>query len=60
MTPLVVPSMGWALLRGSILTTSSRHHGPGRGLRDLAGEVMGNAYDRLIRFDVNDPSKLVR
>jgi peptide/nickel transport system substrate-binding protein len=24
-----------------------------------AGELMGNAYDRLVRFDVADPSKLV-
>jgi peptide/nickel transport system substrate-binding protein len=24
-----------------------------------AGELMGNGYDRLIRYDVNDPSKLV-
>jgi peptide/nickel transport system substrate-binding protein len=24
-----------------------------------AGEVMGNAYDRLVRFDINDPSKLL-
>jgi len=23
------------------------------------GEMMGNAYDRLLRFDVNDPSKLL-
>lgn len=24
-----------------------------------AGEIMGNSYDRLIRFDVGDPSKLI-
>ena len=24
-----------------------------------AGELMGNAYDRLLRYDVNDPSKLL-
>src|SRR4030095_11963653 len=24
-----------------------------------AGEIMGNAYDRLLRFDVADPSKLM-
>jgi peptide/nickel transport system substrate-binding protein len=24
-----------------------------------AGEIMGNTYDRLVRYDVNDPSKLV-
>lgn len=23
------------------------------------GEMMGNSYDRLVRFDVNDPSKLI-
>ena len=32
---------------------------PGEAFEISAGEIMGNAYDRLIRFDVNDPSKLV-
>ena len=32
---------------------------PGEVFEISAGEIMGNAYDRLIRFDVNDPSKLV-
>ncbi len=32
---------------------------PGEAFEISAGEIMGNTYDRLIRFDVNDPSKLV-
>ena len=32
---------------------------PGETFEISTGEIMGNAYDRLIRFDVNDPSKLV-
>ena len=32
---------------------------PSEAFEISAGEVMGNSYDRLIRFDVNDPSKLV-
>ena len=32
---------------------------PGEAFEISAGEVMGNAYDRLLRYDVNDPSKLV-
>ena len=32
---------------------------PAEAFEISAGEVMGNAYDRLIRYDVNDPSKLV-
>ena len=32
---------------------------PGEAFEISAGEIMGNAYDRLIRYDVNDPSKLV-
>ena len=31
---------------------------PGEAFEISAGEIMGNAYDRLIRYDVNDPSKL--
>lgn len=31
---------------------------PAEAFEISAGEVMGNAYDRLIRFDVKDPSKL--
>ena len=32
---------------------------PSEAFEISAGEVMGNAYDRLLRYDVNDPSKLV-
>ncbi len=32
---------------------------PGEAFEISAGEIMGNAYDRLLRYDVNDPSKLV-
>ncbi len=32
---------------------------PGEAFEISAGEIMGNTYDRLIRYDVNDPSKLV-
>jgi peptide/nickel transport system substrate-binding protein len=32
---------------------------PGEAFEISAGEIMGNAYDRLVRYDVNDPSKLV-
>ena len=32
---------------------------PGESFEISAGEVMGNAYDRLLRYDVNDPSKLI-
>ena len=32
---------------------------PGETFEISTGEIMGNSYDRLIRFDVNDPSKLV-
>ena len=32
---------------------------PAEAFEISAGEMMGNAYDRLIRYDVNDPSKLV-
>ncbi len=32
---------------------------PGEAFEIFAGEVMGNIYDRLVRLDVNDPSKLV-
>ena len=32
---------------------------PAESFEISAGEIMGNAYDRLIRFDVADPSKLV-
>ena len=32
---------------------------PGEVFEISAGEIMGNSYDRLMRFDVNDPSKLV-
>ena len=32
---------------------------PAEAFEISAGEIMGNAYDRLLRYDVNDPSKLV-
>lgn len=32
---------------------------PAESFEISAGEIMGNAYDRLIRFDVADPSKLI-
>lgn len=32
---------------------------PGESFEISAGEIMGNSYDRLLRFDVNDPSKLI-
>src|SRR5450830_1643573 len=32
---------------------------PGETFEISTGEIMGNSYDRLIRYDVNDPSKLV-
>ena len=32
---------------------------PGEAFEISAGEIMGNAYDRLLRYDVNDPSKLI-
>ena len=31
---------------------------PAESFEISAGEIMGNSYDRLIRFDVSDPSKL--
>ncbi len=31
---------------------------PAESFEISAGEIMGNTYDRLIRFDVSDPSKL--
>ena len=32
---------------------------PAESFEISAGEIMGNAYDRLLRFDVNEPSKLI-
>ncbi len=32
---------------------------PAESFEISAGEVMGNSYDRLMRYDVNDPSKLI-
>jgi len=32
---------------------------PGEAFELSAGEILGNSYDRLIRFDVNDPAKLL-
>ena len=32
---------------------------PAEAFEISAGELMGNAYDRLMRYDVNDPSKLL-
>jgi peptide/nickel transport system substrate-binding protein len=31
---------------------------PAEAFEISAGEIMGNTYDRLVRFDVNDPSRL--
>ena len=32
---------------------------PGEAFEISAGEIMGNTYDRLLRYDVADPSKLI-
>ncbi len=32
---------------------------PAEAFELSAGEIMGNTYDRLVRLDVNDPSKLI-
>src|SRR5258705_8949900 len=32
---------------------------PAESFEISAGEIMGNSYDRLLRFDITDPSKLV-
>jgi len=32
---------------------------PAEAFEISAGEIMGNAYDRLLRYDVSDPSRLV-
>jgi peptide/nickel transport system substrate-binding protein len=32
---------------------------PAEAFEISAGEVIGNSYDRLVRFDINDPSKLL-
>ncbi|OZA96850.1 MAG: ABC transporter substrate-binding protein [Polaromonas sp. 39-63-203] len=32
---------------------------PGESFEISAGEILGNTYDRLLRYDVNDPSRLV-
>ena len=32
---------------------------PAESFEISAGEIMGNCYERLLRYDVNDPSKLV-
>jgi peptide/nickel transport system substrate-binding protein len=32
---------------------------PAEAFEISAGEIMGNAYDRLLRYDVADPSKLI-
>jgi peptide/nickel transport system substrate-binding protein len=32
---------------------------PAESFEISAGEIMGNTYDRLMRYDVNDPSKLL-
>ena len=32
---------------------------PAEAFEISAGELMGNGYERLLRYDVNDPSKLV-
>ena len=55
--------------RGSQLALAQAHetrdrlmaaHGlPAEAFEISAGEIMGNCYDRLIRYDVADPSKLL-
>jgi peptide/nickel transport system substrate-binding protein len=32
---------------------------PGEAFEISAGEIMGNIYDRLVRFDVNNPSRIL-
>jgi len=32
---------------------------PAEAFEISAGELMGNGYERLLRYDINDPSKLV-
>ena len=51
-TPKDTVVVAWAI--DDIITMD-----PGEAFEISAGEIMGNAYDRLVRYDVNDPSKLV-
>jgi peptide/nickel transport system substrate-binding protein len=51
-TPKDTLVLAWAI--DDIITMD-----PGEAFEISAGEVMGNSYDRLLRYDVNDPSKLV-
>src|SRR5512141_3274667 len=32
---------------------------PAESFEISAGEIMGNVYDRLVRFDIDDPSRLL-
>jgi peptide/nickel transport system substrate-binding protein len=51
-TPKDTVVVAWAI--DDIITMD-----PGEAFEISAGEIMGNSYDRLVRYDVNDPSKLV-
>ena len=51
-TPKDTLVMAWAI--DDIITLD-----PAEAFEISAGEIMGNTYDRLLRFDVNDPSKLI-
>jgi len=50
-TPKDTLVLAWAI--DDIITLD-----PAESFEISAGEIMGNAYDRLVRFDVEDPSKL--
>ena len=50
-TPADTLVLAWAI--DDIITLD-----PGEAFEISAGEIMGNSYDRLVRFDINDPSKL--
>ncbi|CAH1679410.1 Peptide/nickel transport system substrate-binding protein [Hyphomicrobiales bacterium] len=50
-TPKDTLVLAWAI--DDIITLD-----PAESFEISAGEIMGNTYDRLVRFDVSDPSKL--
>ncbi|MBS7696898.1 MULTISPECIES: ABC transporter substrate-binding protein [unclassified Chelatococcus] len=50
-TPKDTLVLAWAI--DDIITLD-----PAESFEISAGEIMGNTYDRLVRFDINDPSKL--
>jgi peptide/nickel transport system substrate-binding protein len=47
-TPADTLVLAWAI--DDIITLD-----PGEAFEISAGEIMGNSYDRLVRFDINDP-----